>query len=99
LDLGEAWHAATNKSLIYSLVATHVRSFKKHPDKIVAFHKELETSFKWSQSYKEEIIEASLKACPCSKATLVQYFKLIEYQLTSKHFQGLNYYSSLHYEA
>jgi chorismate dehydratase len=95
LDLGEAWHNATNKSLIYSLVSTRVDFFRKNPDKVVTFHNELEESFKWARTHEEEVIESSLLSCPCSKDTLLKYFRTLEHRLTSKHFQGLNYYSKL----
>ncbi len=95
LDLGEAWHNATNKSLIYSLVATRVDFFKKCPDEVVAFHNDLDESFSWACAHLDEVIEDSLQSCPCSKRILQKYFRLLEHKLSSKHFQGLNYYSNL----
>jgi len=95
LDLGEAWYTATNKSLIFSLVATRVDVFKKSPREVAIFHGELDESFKWTSSHQDEIIKDSQAKCNCSETTLQHYFNIMEHRLTSKHFQGLNYYANL----
>jgi chorismate dehydratase len=95
LDLGEAWNTATENSLIYSLVATRVESFKKNPSAVAQFHEALEQSFQWGENNRTEIIDHIHKTENLPKKTLDLYFNVLEHRLISKHFQGLSYYSQL----
>lgn len=95
IDLAEAWFEATNRSLIFAVFATRNEALKTKPDKVMSFHRVLEQSFAWSKEHFSEIISAGSKISGLDRQEMELYYSTIEYRLHSKHFHGLDYFSTL----
>ena len=94
-DLAETWYNFTHKSCIFGVTATRNNAFISHPQEVISFQASLEKSYIWSQQNKEEICEIAAKKINCTRATTESFLSTIEYQLTPRHFHGLDFLTSL----
>ena len=95
IDLASTWNSITKKSFLLAVIATRNDAFFHKPQEVIDFHKCLERSYCWSLNNKREIIAEALKKTGCSSSLLEKYYSVLEYQLTPKHFNGLDYLSTL----
>jgi len=95
IDLAQAWHELSNKSFVFSVIATRNDAFKRNPYGIIEFHRLLESAFTWSTENRALLAQKAAQETGCSVSEMSVYFKTLEYQLTSKHFSGLDYFSTL----
>jgi chorismate dehydratase len=95
IDMAQAWHDATRKSFIFAVVATRNDAFQRTPQEVIHFHRLLEDSFQWARNNTDVIVKRATQKTKCSAAFMQQYYSTIEYRLMSKHFHGLDYFSSL----
>jgi len=94
LDILHAWHEATNKSFIFGVIATNNASFKQNREGIIEFHRLLQNSFTWAQENQEIIVQETSQELGKTEKEMREYFNTIEYRLLSKHFHGLDYFST-----
>lgn len=95
IDLANTWHNLTKKSSLFSVVASRNDAFLNQPHEVIDFQKCLEKSFSWSQNNMEEILAEAARRTGCSVQLLQKFFSAVEHQLTPKHFNGLDYLSTL----
>ena len=95
IDLAEAWFEATNRSMVFAVVATRNEALKTKPDKVMAFHRALEQSFAWGKEQFAAIVEAGAKKTGLDPKEMEAYYKTIDYRLNPQHFYGLELFSTL----
>ncbi len=97
IDLAKAWHLATRKSFIFALLATNNSSLQAHSEEIFEFHRSIDEAFHWSQKNLDEIVSYASQRIPTiSEKKLFEYYqKSLEFRLSSRHFQGLDYFIRL----
>jgi chorismate dehydratase len=91
LDLAQAWHSLTDKALCLAVIATRNDAFISKRHEVIEFQKCVENSFLWAQNNMPEIIKCAALKTGCTPSLLEKYYSIFEYQLTPKHFHGLNY--------
>jgi chorismate dehydratase len=95
LDLAQVWYNFTNKASIYCLIATRNDSFISKQQEVIEFHKYLNKSYEWGQNNMNEIITHAVLETGCSRPLIEKYFLTLEYELSPKHFSGLDYLATL----
>ncbi|MCL4552649.1 MAG: menaquinone biosynthesis protein, partial [Candidatus Marsarchaeota archaeon] len=95
IDLAEAWVEATNRSMVFALVATNNEALKTKPEQVMSFHRVLEQSYAWGKEQFSTIVEAGAKKTGLDPQEIEASYKSIEYRLNPKHFCGLELFSTL----
>jgi chorismate dehydratase len=94
IDIAQAWNEVTRKSFIFAVIATRNDAFTRNPYGIIEFHRLLESAYTWSKENRFTLGQQVAQEIECSVTTVNHYYETLEYRLMSKHFHGLDYFST-----
>ena len=95
IDLSQAWHSATSKSFIYSLIATRKESFENNFSGVAAFHRSVHDSYAWALENMDIIIDHAAGKAHTDTSLMRTYYSTLEHRRAEKHFVGFEYFASL----
>lgn len=95
IDLGQAWHEATSKGFIYSLIATRKEAFERHFSPVASFHQALHDSYEWAAKNMDVIIDHAAEITHTDRSLIRTYYSTLEHRLKKYHFDGFEYFASL----
>lgn len=94
-DLANSWYTHTKKPFVFAVFATRCDKWMRQCEEVRDFHYALSCAYNYSQDNFEETLEKAKEKTGLSLRFLKNYFKMIDYQLHSDHFQGLEYFAQL----
>lgn len=94
-DINEQFFQATKKSFVFAVIATRNDSLKSKFADVIETHRAIDDSFSWWKKNKHEVIQASSQKLTVGEPLIEKYFSILEYELASKHFHGLDYVATL----
>lgn len=95
IDLAQAWYEFTGKPFTFALFVTRCATWIQFPEEVKVFHNLLAEAFSLSKKEHNQIVQLAKSKTGLPISTLKEYYSCLEYELESKHFQGLERFAQL----
>ncbi len=95
IDLASAWYECTRKPFVFAVFATRCESWMDLPEEVRAFHCALSSAYEYSKKHFDDVIAVARAQVGLSSRSLRNYYNLLDYDLHSDHFQGLEQFAQL----